>query len=382
LIWRKEAEMTQDNIVFNPSDLCPGCQEHPSLISPRERVARQRVSLSIPSISIEESASGRLTEPEVKPQVIAKVLARLSLLEFLAKDYVEEYLRHLHRRNCKFTTLSSRLTALQLFLSFIEGLGKTHIEEIIRQDLEAFVEHEQDRGLTMVSVKTRLSAVYAFLRFWHDKGVVSPELLVRKIRLRLPEPLPRAIDPDDVKKLLAVLGQVRDRAMILVLLRTGMRIGELLDTQLRDVNLAERKIAIYEAEKNGVGRVVYISEDALCALRAWLRRREPNNVLLFYGQGRSSLSYHGARLMFMKYLKKAGLGHKGYTLHCLRHTFASEMLNAGMRLECLQPLLGHSNIEVTRRYAKLTDKTREEEYFRAMQIIERGEIDGDYRLDS
>jgi site-specific recombinase XerD len=69
-------------------------------------------------------------------------------------------------------------------------------------------------------------------------------------------------------------------------------------------------------------------------------------------------------------------------LHCLRHTFASEMLNAGMRLECLQPLLGHSNIEVTRRYARLTDRTREEEYFRAMEVIERGEIDGDYRLDS
>jgi len=374
--------MTQDNIVFNPSDLCPGCQEHPSLISPRERVAGQRVSLAIPSISIEESPSERVPEPEVKPNAIDRVLARLSVLEFPAKDYVEEYLRHLHRRNCKFTTLSSRLTALQLFLGFIEDLGKTHIEEITSQDLEAFVEHEQDRGLTMVSVKTRLSAVYAFLHFWHDKGVVSPELLVRKIRLRLPEPLPRAIDPDDVKKLLAVLDQVRDRAMILVLLRTGMRIGELLNTQITDVNLAERKIAIYEAEKNGVGRVVYISEDALCALRAWLRKRDPNKVLLFYALGRSSLSYQGARAMFLKYIKKAGLGHKGYTLHCLRHTFASEMLNAGMRLECLQPLLGHSNIEVTRRYAKLTDKTREEEYFRAMEIIERGEIDGDYRLDS
>ena len=374
--------MTQDNIVFNPSDLCPGCQEHPSLISPRERVARQRVSLAIPSISIEESPSERVPEPEVKPNAIDRVLARLSVLEFPAKDYVEEYLRHLHRRNCKFTTLSSRLTALQLYLSFIEDLGKTHIEEITSQDLEAFVEHEQDRGLTMVSVKTRLSAVYAFLRFWHDKGVVSSDLLVRKIRLRLPEPLPRAIDPDDVNRLLAVLDEVRDRAMILVLLRTGMRIGELLNTQITDVNLAERKIAIYEAEKNGVGRVVYISEDALCALRAWLRKREPNKVLLFYALGRSSLSYQGARAMFLKYIKKAGLGHKGYTLHCLRHTFASEMLNAGMRLECLQPLLGHSNIEVTRRYAKLTDKTREQEYFRAMQIIERGEIDGDYRLDS
>ena len=374
--------MARDHIVFNSSDLSPQCQEHSRQINPPEGVAPEHVTPTIPSISLQLSASKRVVGSEAKPKVIARVLARLSVLEFPAKDYVEDYLRHLHRRNCKFTTLSSKLTALQLFLSFTEDLGKRHIEEITREDLEAFVEHEQDRGLSTVSVKTRLSAIYAFLHFWHDKGLVSSELLVRKIRLRLPEPLPRAIDPDDVNRLLAVLDEVRDRAMILVLLRTGMRIGELLNTQVRDLNLSERKIAIYEAEKNGVGRVVYISKDALCALKAWLRRRDPNNVLLFYGQGRSSLSYNGARLMFMKYLKKAGLGHKGYSLHCLRHTFASEMLNAGMRLECLQPLLGHSNIEVTRRYAKLTDRTREEEYLRAMEIIEKGEIDGDYRLDS
>jgi integrase/recombinase XerD len=52
-------------------------------------------------------------------------------------------------------------------------------------------------------------------------------------------------------------------------------------------------------------------------------------------------------------LNQADLAHKGYTLHCLRHTFASELLNAGMRLECLQQLLGHSSIEMTRRYARL-----------------------------
>jgi integrase/recombinase XerD len=382
LIWRKEREMTQDHLDFNSPDVSPQCHEHPRQNNPPEGVAFEHVSPAIPSISLQVSAAKRVVGSEAKPKVIARVLARLPVLDFPAKHYVEDYLRHLHRRNCKFTTLSNKLTALQLFLSFTEDLGKRHIEEITREDLEAFVEHEQDRGLRMVSVKTRLSAVYAFLRFWHDKGVVSSELLVRKIRLRLPEPPPRAIAPDDINRLLAVLGEVRDRAMILVLLRTGMRIGELLNTQVRDLNVSERKIAIYEAEKNGVGRVVYISKDALCALKAWLRRRDPNNGLLFYGQGRSSLTYNGARLMFLKYLKKAGLGHKGYTLHCLRHTFASEMLNAGMRLECLQPLLGHSNIEVTRRYAKLTDRTREEEYFRAMQIIEKGEIDGDYRFDS
>jgi site-specific recombinase XerD len=248
--------------------------------------------------------------------------------------------------------------------------------------LEAFVEHELDRAIKIVTVKTRLCTVYAFLRFLHDKGIVGADLLVRRIRLRLPDPLPKAISPDDVKKLLSVLDDVRDRAMILVLLRTGMRIGELLSTRVNDVNLAERKIAIWQAEKNLVGRVVCVSDDAASALRAWFRKRDPDKAVLFYGQGRSSFTYQGARSVFVRYLKKAGLHHKGYTLHCLRHTFASEVLNAGMHLEAVQVLLGHSSAEVTRRYARLTDKTREEEYFKAMKIIERGEIDGDYRLDS
>ena len=62
-------------------------------------------------------------------------------------------------------------------------------------------------------------------------------------------------------------------------------------------------------------------------------------------------------------------------LGCFRHTFASELLNAGMRLECLYQLLGHQDIEVTCRYAQLTDRTREQEYLRAMAIIEKGGIE-------
>jgi len=90
------------------------------------------------------------------------------------------------------------------------------------------------------------------------------------------------------------------------------------------------------------------------------------------------MSYSTARGRFFGYLKSAGLAEKGYTVHCLRHTFASELLNAGMRLECLQQLMGHQDIEVTRRYARLTDRTREEEYFQAMTIIEQGGINGTY----
>lgn len=170
--------------------------------------------------------------------------------------------------------------------------------------------------------------------------------------------------------------------MILILLRTGMRIGELLNTLVEDVDLKTKKIEIYEAEKTSVGRVVYMSADAIKALKAWIKIRDPRKPFLFYSQGRHTMTYPAVRMMFLKYLAKAGLEHKGYTLHCLRHTFASDLLNAGMHLESVQQVLGHSSIEMTRRYARLTDRTREEEYFRAMIKIERGEVDGHYRLDS
>jgi site-specific recombinase XerD len=321
--------------------------------------------------------------PKPKKKPIEWALEKLAAADIPGKRHVEEYLRHQYRRNFKGSTLRGNLTACVQFLSFLQGpVGKTGVEKVSRQDLEAFVEHELDRGLSIVSVRTRLVAVYAFLRFLHEKDVVPAELLVKRIKLRLPDPLPKAINPDDVRTLLSVVNDVRNRAIILVLLRTGMRIGELLGTQVNDVNLVERKITIWEAEKNLVGRVVCISNDAVEALRAWFKKRDPHRAVLFYGRGHEPLTYQGARAMFKKYVKKAGLGHKDYTLHCLRHTFASEMLNAGMRLEAVQVLLGHSNAEVTRRYARLTDKTREEEYFKAMEIIERGEIDGDYRFDS
>ena len=231
------------------------------------------------------------------------------------------------------------------------------------------------------TVNTRVRTVKAFISFLVDKGVVGADIFPNRLTVKVADSLPRALDPEDVKRLLSVIDCTRDRAMALVLLRTGMRIGELLGLLVREVNFKERRIEIYEAEKTRVGRVVYLSEDARVALKAWFKQRDPQKKRVFFAQGRSSMSYNNARVRFGKYVARAGLSHRGYTLHCLRHTCASELLNAGMRLECLQQLLGHSTIEMTRRYARLTDKTREQEYFRAMSKIERGEIDGSYQLD-
>jgi site-specific recombinase XerD len=372
--------MNQEGSIVSPPETTPAVEGRCGFPVPPKRVFRRFVRTRIPKLTVALPESFFPPKPKKKP--IDVVLARLAGMDFPGKAHVEEYLRHQYRRNFKLNTMRSALAGCELFLNFVKDQGKTELKQITRQDLEGFVEQAIDRGLAITTVKTRVCAVYAFLRFLHERHIVGAELLVKRIKLRLPEPLPKAIKPDDVRKLLSVLDDVRDRAMILVLLRTGMRIGELLNTRVGDVNLVERKIAIWEAEKNMVGRVVCISDDAASALEAWFSKRDSDKVILFYGMGRSCLTYQGARSVFVRYLKKAGLSHKGYTLHCLRHTFASEVLNAGMRLEAVQVLLGHSNAEVTRRYARLTDTTREKEYFKAMEIIERGEIDGDYRLDS
>jgi integrase/recombinase XerD len=274
------------------------------------------------------------------------------------------------------------LGAIVLFLGMIRDSGKTGLEEITRRDVEAFIEREQDRGNKITTVRTKLVSVQAFLRYLVEEEIVSPDIFGRRIRLQLPERLPRAMDPGDLRKLLSVIEGARGRAMIMVLLRTGMRIGELLNTKVADVHIKERRIEIYEGEKNRLGRVVYLSDDAIIALRKWLKERDTWEEYLIYSRGRAdTMSYSTARIIFQRYIVKAGLAHKGYSLHTLRHTFATELLNAGMRLECLQVLLGHRSIEETRRYARLTDKTREEEYFRAMSRIERRDRNGDDRRD-
>ena len=308
-------------------------------------------------------------------------LRKLSVLEIPGKQHVEDYLRDQYRRQCRPNTIRNSLIALSGFLDFVGKRKKDCAEKITREDAEAWIEHEQDRGMKPKTVDTRLRTVKAFLRFLIEKEICQPHVISKRMQVKVPDSLPRAIDPQHIKRLLAVLDKIRDRAMILVLLRTGMRIGELLNTLVSEVNLKERRIEIFEASKNRVGRVVYLSDDAKDALKAWFKERDPRKELLFYGWRGRTLSYTAARMMFVKYLGKAGLLSKGYSLHCLRHTFATELLNAGISLPCLQQVLGHSSIEMTLRYARLTDKTREQEYFKAMALIERRDSDESYQLD-
>jgi len=317
----------------------------------------------------------------VSNEQIERILRRMSEEGLCGKDQVSNYLRRQLRHNCRPNTIRGSGTSIVIFLAFFKRIGGQALSAIGPEHISAFVEHEQDRGIAAVSVDVRLKGLYAFLNYLVGKDVISAAVIRRKLRIRVPEALPRAIDPEDIQQLLAVIKKPRDRALILTLLRTGMRIGELLNARVEDLSLAEQSVQIFEAQKSRVGRVVYLSADAVSALREWMNTRAHQSKFIFYGRDTGTLCYESARAMFKRYLYKTGLAHKAYTLHCLRHTFASELLNAGMPLQCLQELLGHRSVEVTRRYARLTDSTRRESYYRAMAIIEAGEINGHYRFD-
>ncbi len=317
----------------------------------------------------------------VSHENIERVMRKMSVEGLCGRKMVHDYLRRQLRHNCRPNTVRSSGSTILLFLAFFKRSGGQHLAAIGNEHISTFVEHEQDRGMAPTTVDTRLKGLYAFLNFLVSRDVILADVIKRKLRIRVPEALPKAIDPEDIKCLLAAVSTIRDRALILTLLRTGMRIGELLNTRAQDLNLSEQQIQIIEAQKNRVGRVVYLSTDAVDALEKWMQTKKYQSEFIFYGQGAGPLCYEAARATFRSCIDKAGLTHKGYTLHCLRHTYASELLNGGMPLQCLQELLGHHCIEMTRRYARLTDNTRREAYYKAMSIIEAGEINGHYRFD-
>jgi len=251
---------------------------------------------------------GTVSYQTIPPNQSDRYFRKLSGIALLAKEHLESYLRYKVRLNHKPSTLCQSFTTAKMFLTFYAGLGKDRLEEVTKEDLEAFIEYEQDRGLKISTVRTRLAVLIAFLHYLIEQAVISGAVLKKRIKLKLPETLPRAMNPLDVKKLLSVIEETQERALALILLRTGIRIGEALGLTLNDLDIRERKIHLYEGEKNSMGRVVYLSDDALFVLKQWLRQRDAGKECIFYTRGHPRMSYSTARSRFNSYLKSAGLG--------------------------------------------------------------------------
>ena len=137
--------------------------------------------------------------PGPQASLIEKCVKQLVKKGLSGRLYVQDFLSEQKRRNCRPSTIRSNFTTLLVFLSYLQERGRTSVETVTRDDLSSFIEHEQDRGRQPNTVSSRLRHLYAFLRYLVDREVAHPDLLKRKLRVKVSEALPRALAPEDVQ---------------------------------------------------------------------------------------------------------------------------------------------------------------------------------------
>ena len=220
-------------------------------------------------------------------------------------------------------------------------------------------------------------------------GYASRQRPIRRaIRVKVPQLLPRPLADEKVEQLLLGLRRRRDRAMLLLMLKGGLRPGEVPSLHLEDVQYGRRRVIIrYRTDhpkgartKSRTERVVDLLEpDVLAPVNDYVsneRPRDTGTVYLFLvcgsGMRRAEpLSYQALRRMFTRRCESLGMREPWVTPHTLRHTHATKMWEGGMRELSLQKRLGHASPESTRRYTRVSDAVVVAEYLRAIGQAEQ-----------
>jgi len=209
---------------------------------------------------------------------------------------------------------------------------------------------------------------YHYLREEEGMAITNP---VRKSHTqKMSRPLPRYLRDEQVGLFFnAVKGQ-RDRAMFMLMLRCGLRVEEVANLTMGVIDVKRRTVLI-EDGKGAKDRVVYMSNDVLQALAAYVRvRPAPRTRKIFLSEkgpcSGQPISIRGIQRRMEYYAKKAKIR---VSCHRLRHTMATQMLNADADLSTIQDLLGHSNLKTTQRYCRISNLKVQRDYFTAMEVI-------------
>ena len=209
---------------------------------------------------------------------------------------------------------------------------------------------------------------YNYLKYEQKVKLINP--VKANCRLRVPKPLPRALREDQIDAFFNVIDSKRDWAMFRLMLRCGLRVEEVANLGLGDIDIKQRRILVVDG-KGGKDRVVYISDDAAEALVAYLKQRSHRRAkgvfLVEKGDYKGQpISVRGIQKRMEYYAKKSGLK---ISCHHLRHTMATQLLNADAQAESIQDLLGHNWISTTERYCKVSNVKVKRDYFNAMEKI-------------
>jgi integrase/recombinase XerD len=292
------------------------------------------------------------------------------------EKYIDDYLVYLEVISYAEKTRQFVRITLGLFLKWLKENGIKSLSEITLACMFSYQEYlkeridQFDKKESVESQRKKLQIVRSFLVYLKDGGFIlsnpAEKLKLPRVRRSIPRDILSAQEVEkilckpDVKKTLGL----RDRAMLELLYATGMRRMELSNLRLSNIDFKEQVLEIRNS-KAAKDRIIPVSDRALKWLAKYLGKSRPalcseesgDFVFLIY-QGRSfKPSQISKRLK--KYLAQSGLGHKG-ACHVFRHTFATQMLEAGVDLRLIQEMLGHSDADVTRIYTRVSIRKLQE----------------------
>jgi site-specific recombinase XerD len=252
---------------------------------------------------------------------------------------------------------------------FVQVVGDRKPAEITFRDIDRFIAVQSEKGFKPSTINRRLASVIVLYDFLAaDDDELACPVIIRRHHLREQQRLPRPVQEQDLKRFFAVIEDRRDLAMFILMLRCGLRIGEVASLQMGDLYLDEEYPRLVVHGKGSRERGVYLSRQAERALREYLAERpsvKSEFVFLSYlEEGLSTTSIHNCLL---KYRQMAGIQ---ITAHRLRHSFANDLLNADVPVTSIQKLMGHRWIESTQTYVLANDQQVCADYYAASAKIE------------
>ena len=274
----------------------------------------------------------------------------------------EDYLRF--ERGLSATTADAYAADLSQFIAFLEAGGFESPGPVGVADLREFIYQLKESGRAPASIRRKISALRSYFGFLHAEGLIDsdPSELLEgpKTGRTLPTVLTQAEvetlleDADDADSL-----GLRDRAILELMYATGVRISELVNLRVRDLDLEERLIRVLG--KGSKERIVPFGGVALDAVRTYLSEARPALAqvggraaggTLFLGRRGNPLTRKGAWDIVRRHVRSAGI-QKRVTPHTLRHTFATHLLQGGADIAAVQEMLGHADISTTQIYTHL-----------------------------
>lgn len=297
-----------------------------------------------------------------------------------------ERFQHVQQRNWRQARVEDAIRRfwavhLHVWRFLCEQCGVKELADVKRKYLLDFTDQRLTEGYAASSINMDLRTFHGFLGFLQDQGYSIPKSLLRIPSLKQPDPLPKFLTDEQVRLLRddfesrVVQAEdfrprrdaLLDRAAFYLLWQSGLRKGEVEELSLEDLDLEQKRLTVRQS-KGLKDRTVFMTETTVHAIREYLTMRGagPTQHVFLYRNQPLSKDLVGARI------KAAGkrVGVKVHP-HRLRHTAATQLLNAGCRVTSIQKFLGHKELSTTMIYARVHDQTVADDYYAAMQQVEK-----------